>query len=266
MPFGRGCSLWPGRYEDGVVMTAAKDSKDNRLPRLLVLVPYFLAHPGIALVEAAADLGVSPQQLEKDITLLSMCGMPGYGPGELIDVDFDQLDGGYVTITFDANLDRPVRFNAKEALSLVVALQTLADMPGLTDGDVVMRTLAKIEAVYGAPVDDSTVAVQIEHGERFVPMLHRATEEGRALRLSYYTSARDDTSERVVDPLRIVTDDGRTYLQAWCRQAEGIRVFRADRINDATLLDEPARPPRISRFPNWSTESFVLPLTTYWSC
>jgi proteasome accessory factor C len=37
--------------------------------------------------------------------------------------------------------------------------------------------------------------------------------------------------------------DGRSYLEAWCRRAEGVRIFRADRIEAATLLDEPARPP-----------------------
>ena len=43
--------------------------------------------------------------------------------------------------------------------------------------------------------------------------------------------------------MRMFTMDGRFYLEAWCRRAEGMRVFRLDRIENARLLDEPARPP-----------------------
>ncbi len=34
-----------------------------------------------------------------------------------------------------------------------------------------------------------------------------------------------------------------SYLEAWCRSAEGVRLFRFDRIVDATVLDEPSAPP-----------------------
>jgi proteasome accessory factor C len=225
-------------------MSLAQNGTDRRLPRLLALVPYFLAHPGVTLQDAAAELGVAERDLRRDIDLLTLCGLPGYGPGELIDVDFQRLDeSGEVEIWFDANLDRPVRFSAREALSLVVALQTLAETPGLVERELVTRTLAKVEAVYGKPVDDRTLALSLDRVTTITPLLHKAVEESRALRLSYYTAARDEKTERTVDPLQVLAVDGRTYLQAWCRQAEGIRLFRADRIDEAVLLDEPAKPP-----------------------
>jgi proteasome accessory factor C len=37
--------------------------------------------------------------------------------------------------------------------------------------------------------------------------------------------------------------DGRSYLEAWCRSAEGMRVFRVDRMEHLVQLDEPSRPP-----------------------
>ncbi|MFD1051031.1 oxygenase MpaB family protein, partial [Kibdelosporangium lantanae] len=40
---------------------------------------------------AAADFGVSEKQLRKDLELLWMCGLPGYGPGDLIDLSFVSL-------------------------------------------------------------------------------------------------------------------------------------------------------------------------------
>lgn len=233
-----------------------------RLGRLLSLLPYFQARPGISLDEAATDWGITAKQLRDDVLLLTYCGLPGYGPGELIDVDFDALDAGYVHITFDADLDRPLRLTAKEALALSVALQALADTPGVADTEVVARALAKIEAAAGGTVDGSTVAVSVDESVRFIPLLHRAVTDGRALSLHYYTATRDESGERVVDPLRVFEMDGRTYLQAWCRQAEGVRVFRADRIEDATLLEEPAQPPADLELPEL-TEGVYRPASDH---
>ena len=54
----------------------------SRLARLLNLVPYFQAHPGISAAEAARDLGVTPKQIMDDLNQLWVCGLPGYGPGD----------------------------------------------------------------------------------------------------------------------------------------------------------------------------------------
>jgi proteasome accessory factor C len=213
---------------------------EQRLPRLLALIPYLQARPGIEVSQAAADFGVNENQLRKDLTLLWMCGLPGHGPGDLIDISFE---GDTVSVIFDAGMSRPLRLTAEEALALVVALRTLAETPGLADSDAVQRALAKVEAAAGGAVDDSTVAVELDHTERLRPVLQRAIDERRALRMTYYSASRDETGERTVDSVRLFDADGRSYLEAWCRQAEGMRVFRLDRIEDVTLLDEPASVP-----------------------
>jgi proteasome accessory factor C len=218
----------------------AVTSNEERLPRLLALVPYLQARPGIEVGRAAADFGVTEAQLRKDLTLLWMCGLPGHGPGDLIDLSFE---GDTVSVIFDAGMSRPLRLTAEEALALVVALRTLAETPGLPDSDAVQRALAKVEGVAGGVVDDSTVAVALDHTQRLLPALHRALDERRALRMRYYSASRDETGERTVDPVRLFEADGRTYLEAWCRQAEGMRVFRLDRMEDVALLDEPAAVP-----------------------
>jgi proteasome accessory factor C len=224
-------------------MTTPHSVPDDRLARLLSLVPYFLARPGIAAAEAAADLGVSQTQLRKDLQLLWMCGL---GPGELIDGSFD---GEHITISYDANLVRPLRLTNREALALLVALRALSASAALADSDAVARALAKIETAAGGSVDSSPVAVSVDAQVRYVALLQQAVTQQRALRLMYYTAARDATTERVVDPVRVVVDGGNSYLQAWCRQAEGFRVFRADRIERAELLDAPARVPADTELP-----------------
>lgn len=215
-------------------------STEQRLPRLLALVPYLQARPGIRVADAAADFGISEQQLRRDLQLLWMCGLPGHGPGDLIDLSFE---GEEVSVIFDAGMSRPLRLSAEEALALVVALRTLAETPGVADSDAVRSALAKVESAAGGAVDDATVTVELDSEARLQPVLHRAVDERRALRLRYYTAARDETTERVVDPLRVFEADGHAYLEAWCRRAEGLRMFRVDRIEDVALLDEPAAPP-----------------------
>ena len=211
----------------------------DRLGRLLNLVPYLLSRPGIPVAHAAADLGVTERQLREDLELLWVCGLPGYGPGDLIDMAFD---GDRVTITYDAGIDRPLRLTPDEALALVVALRMLAETPGTGNRDVIERALAKIESAAG-DLADAPVAVRLPADNEKLGGIRAATERGHALRLTYYTAARDETTDRVVDPIRVLLVGGRNYLEAWCRRAEGTRLFRMDRIDAYTELDEPAAPP-----------------------
>lgn len=212
----------------------------ERLPRLLALVPYLQAHDGIPIAQAAADFGITEDQLRRDLQLLWMCGLPGHGPGDLIDLSFD---GETVSVIFDAGMSRPLRLTAEEALPLVVALRTLAETPGVTNRDAVERALAKVESAASGSVEAQTVAIELDRVSQLIPVLQQAIDEGRALALKYYTATRDETTDRVVDPMRLFEMDGRSYLEAWCRRAEGMRVFRVDRIDRAEVLGEASSPP-----------------------
>jgi proteasome accessory factor C len=222
-----------------VTAPAGPRTSADRLARLLNLVPYLLARPGIAVAEAAADLAVTERQLRDDLELLWVCGLPGYGPGDLIDM---ALDGDRVTITYDAGIDRPLRLTPDEALALVVALRMLAETPGIGNRDAIERALAKIESSAGE-LAGAPVAVRLPGNADRLSEIRAAVERGRALRITYYTATRDETGERVVDPVRVFLVEGRGYLEAWCRRAEAVRLFRADRIDAMVELDEPAAPP-----------------------
>lgn len=215
-----------------------------RLPRLLALVPYFIARPGILIEEAAADFGVTAKQLRSDLELLWMCGLPGYGPGDLIDLSFD---GDTVTVAYDAGMRRPLRLTGAEATALLVALRALLDTPGVVDADAVRRAVAKIESAAGqAQPTGVAVGLGVREGAttaKIRPIIQEALRAGRAVRMTYYTASKDAITERTVDPMRLLIVEGRGYLEAWCRRAESVRLFRLDRIDQATMLDEPAAPP-----------------------
>ncbi|MFD4672649.1 helix-turn-helix transcriptional regulator [Lentzea sp. NPDC058450] len=219
-------------------------ASNERLPRLLALVPYLLNRPAITVKEAAADFGITPKQLRKDLELLWMCGLPGYGPGDLIDLSFE---GETITVSFDAGLDRPLRLTAAEAASLLVALRALADTPGVVDADAVQRALAKIESAVGKAQPAGMVVGlgAFERGEttEVRSAVQDAVKRERAVRIRYYSQSHDAMSDRVVDPMRLLLVEGRGYLEGWCRSALGVRLFRLDRIDEVQVLDEPSAPP-----------------------
>jgi len=212
----------------------------DRLPRLLSLVPYLLARPGIPIAEAAADFGTTPRQLRRDLELLWMCGLPGYGPGDLVDLSFA---GDTVTVTEDAGMRRPLRLTTAEATALLVALRTLGEAPGVVDTAAVQRATAKIEQAVG-DAGVAAVAVDLSREEEATASAVRgALDRRRALRILYYTAGRDSVSRRTVDPMRMLLVEGHGYLEAWCREREGVRLFRLDRVEEVEELAEASAPP-----------------------
>ncbi|MDQ2838841.1 MAG: WYL domain-containing protein [Actinomycetota bacterium] len=211
----------------------------DKVSRLLALVPYVLAQGVASISETATAFGIGEDQLRKELEMLWLCGRSS-GPEDLIDLLFE---GDTVSVTYDGGLRRPLKLTATEAMTLAVALRTLTEVPGATQGGAAERALAKIETAAGQHLDTTAVDIRLAAQDRWLGLVQRALSERRAIELSYYTAARDTSSQRVIDPVRMFSSDGMTYLEAWCRQAEGMRTFRLDRFEAAVLLDEPSRPP-----------------------
>src|SRR3954468_16606264 len=156
----------------------------HQLARLLALVPYLLARPRSPLDEVAQTFGVTVQQLRKDLNLVWMCGLPGYYPGDLIEVDFE---GDTVTVSNADTIARPLRLGADEAVALLVGLRTLAQIPGPDDQDAIARALAKVESAAGeAAAVSAAVAVDVDTDPEIAATIRDALARGRRLHLSYY--------------------------------------------------------------------------------
>jgi proteasome accessory factor C len=214
----------------------------DQVGRLLALVPYIQSREEVSVEQAAADFGVRPQQIVKDLNVLWFCGLPGLGMGDLIDVDMDALDGeGVIRVSNADYLSRPLQLGSSEAAALIVALRTLREAADDAVRPVVDRALAKLEAAAG---DGASLAARVDvrmpaheaEVSRLRATLTGAVQSRRQVRLGYYVPARDEATERTVDPLRVVTAEGNTYLEAWCHQAEGQRLFRLDRVSSAEVL------------------------------
>jgi proteasome accessory factor C len=223
----------------------------QRLSRLLALVPYLSAHPGARVEHVAATFGIPESKLVDDLALLFVCGLPGHLPDDLIEASFE---GGVIHVSNADTIATPLRLGVDEALALLVGLRTLAGIPGMqgvgpggTDAggsDALERTIAKLERAAGDAAQLAThVAVDVESEESLLPEIRRALAEQRRLHLTYYVPGRDETTERDVDPMRLLLVEGRSYLEGWCRRAEGVRLFRLDRMVALAVLDEPAEVP-----------------------
>jgi proteasome accessory factor C len=64
-----------------------------------------------------------------------------------------------------------------------------------------------------------------------------ALARGRRVHLRYWVPARDEATERDVDPIRVFTSEGAAYLVGWCRLVGDVRTFRLDRVLDVKVLD-----------------------------
>jgi proteasome accessory factor C len=213
----------------------------DHLPRLLAIVPWLLANPGSAVADVAREFEITEAQLRKDLELIWMCGLPGYGPGDLIDINWH---GDRVTLSNADEIARPLRLTPQEALALVAALRVLSGLPGIVERSAVDRALAKLEAAAGsAAATDRVVAAAPQGGNddrtRSVTTAADALARGRRLRIRYWVPARDEATLRDVDPLRLFTTDGVAYLAGWCYRVDDLRTFRLDRVLEATVLDEP---------------------------
>jgi len=216
----------------------------EHLPRLLALVPWLLAHPDTPVGEVAEQFGVDERQVRRDLELIWMCGLPGHGPGDLIDVMYD---GDRVSLSNADTISQPLRLTVDEALALVAALRTLLGVPGLVETDAVDRALAKLEGAAGGVGDDVAVATAEAADPDVVATIRQALAAGRRLHLTYWVPARDEATERDVDPIRVFTSEGVPYLVGWCRRVDDLRTFRIDRVLSLTTLDLPAEVPPEAR-------------------
>jgi proteasome accessory factor C len=219
------------------------ESATSRLSRLLDMVPWLLNHQGVPLEDAAAEFGVTTEQLVADLELLFVCGTPGGMPDDLIEADWEE---GRVYIGNADVIARPLRLSVDEALALMVGLRALATTPGLADHDAVARALSKLEEATGAVgAASARVQVSIDDGAR-ESVLRRArsgVQDHRRLHLAYLVATRDEVTERDVDPMRVVFLDGHWYLEGWCHRAEDVRLFRLDRVQSLEVLDVDGTPP-----------------------
>ncbi|MFI5053689.1 MAG: helix-turn-helix transcriptional regulator, partial [Acidimicrobiia bacterium] len=184
---------------------------------------WILAHPGVTLAELAERFEVSERELERDLELLPMCGLPPYTADRLIDVSV--IDGA-VEIRLAEYFERPLRLSPAEGFALLAAGRALLAVPGSDDAGPLATALDKLEGVLGARGGLAIEFGASDHLER----LQGAASRSERVEIDYYSFARDEMTTRVIDPWRVFHAFGAWYAAAWCHQAQAERLFRVDRV------------------------------------
>jgi proteasome accessory factor C len=211
--------------------------------RMLSLVTYLRERPGAHVADVARAFGITEDELISDLDVLPMCGTSFRG-GDLLDID---TDGDRIWWHNPDDVAAPLRLAADEATALLVAARAVSTLPGLREGDrqALLRATAKLEAAAGeAAGASSRLSVTFESEGGVFAEVDRAISERRRLWVKYYSPARDELTEREVDPIRLFAV-GHTYMEAWCRLSEARRTFRLDRVAEIRLLDEASAPPEL---------------------
>jgi proteasome accessory factor C len=219
-----------------VTRTAAQD----RLGRLLAIVPWVAAHDGPEIDEVCRRFSITQRELLADLDLLFVCGVYPFTPDVLIDVD---VADGRVWIRFADYFRRPLRLTAPEGLALIGAGAALLGVPGADPDGALARALDKLASVLGLGADEA-VAVELGPARpEILELVQQAAADRHRIELDYYSFGRDERSTRIVEPWRVFNTQGQWYVAGYCQQAGGERLFRVDRISRVVVLGEEFAPP-----------------------
>ena len=216
----------------------------RRLSRILLLLPYAIQHPGTTVADLSRKFDIPKTELINDLNLVFLCGLPGYGPGDLIDVDFQD---DRIFISMADYFSAPLRLTPAEGLALYAGGQAIAALPDMEQADSLKRALKKLGRSLGANADDedgAAIKVRFEESPAdHMKVLQEGLAQHRQIRIEYFSGSRAEFSTRNVDPWGLVAAQGRWYLVGLDHNSGEERMFRVDRIKSATLTDQDAPPP-----------------------
>ena len=208
---------------------------EERLGRVLAMVPWIVAQDGPFVEDVCARFGCSESDLVKDLEgVLFLCGVYPFTPGDLVEVD---LSEGRVWIRLADYFSRPLRLTPAEGLGLLGAARAVASRSSEPDSPL-SRAVAKLSAAIGVDPDE---VLDVEIGDAdpgVLGTLEEAAAGHQVIEIDYYSYGRDVWQRRAVEAHHVFNSNGAWYAWAWCRDVDDWRLFRIDRVRTATPLDE----------------------------
>ena len=209
------------------------DTAAVRALRTMDLIPYIVEHPGISINQLAKIFNVAEKEIEKDLQLAFMCGLPGYTPYELIDLTYEE---GVVSIIDPQVLNKPRNFSSNERVVIALGLEILKEI-NLSNSE----NLKKIDKLRGKFLDkkdeDSVIVVEQDLSFPFLNIINQAIFERRIVIFDYQSVSKDVLSSRNVLPHKLYLQNGNLYLSGYDVQAQSDRIFKADQILSCTIGD-----------------------------
>ena len=211
-----------------------------RAIRLLDLVPYIVAHPGISITELAKEFSISRDEVLKDLNLLFLCGLPGYTPLELIDISFDEES---VVIRDPQNLAAPRNLNESEALIARIALAALEESTPKTSAAYlqIIALREKIAKAFSSSIPASAITFTLDKERATLEAIESAIKRELDLEMTYNNVTKDSSSRRSITPISIIVEDKRTLVSAYCHSAKALRTFNLAQISEVSTKERSTR-------------------------
>jgi len=204
----------------------------SRLSRILALIPYVLSQDGVRVAEIMDRFGYTEAELTRDLNTVFVCGLPGYGPGDLMEAFIDEDE---VVIDAADYFARAPRLSSAEALSLLAAgMAIVATGQASPELSSAVGKLSKVVV----PDAEQSITIDVSGESETLGELRRAAAEQRVVEITYRSLGKEQETVREIEPWTVFTALGNWYVQGHCRLVEGERVFRVDRIRDLTPREE----------------------------
>lgn len=238
-------------------------SAEQRLRRLLVMLPWLMERRQVPVAEVARTFKMTPDEVATELELAAMCGLPPF-VDEMIDVF---IDDDLVFVGVPRLFTKPLRLTAPEGFALLSAGRAAMQLPGFDPESALGRGLEKLAAALDEPVDDRSLVVELE-SPPLVDELITLAERGAHVQLRYWTASRDEVTTRTITPRRVFHERGDWYLVADDHRVDESRTFRIDRIEALEATGDRDERPRSSDLSpptslGWANDP-TLPRVTLW--
>lgn len=214
----------------------------DRFTRLTALTTYLLRHcdsdgEGVLPVDQICrDLDLSETDLRADVRLLNLVNFGA--DGALLFGEFEARGRLRVTCDLAAEaFQRPARLSPLQADTLLLAVELVGGQLPAESGAALQSAAEKLRR---ARCEPPTVAAGelLASPDAVYAAVNLAIREHRLLDIEYWAEGSDRIGRRRIEPYLLVRGRGEWYYVAWCRTANGRRVFRVATTKQATVLDE----------------------------
>ena len=208
----------------------------QRLSRILSMLPWVIANQGATVDEVCERFGYTRSDLVKDLNLVFVCGLPGYGPGDLMTAYIDEDE---VVVDTAEYFGEPLRLTSAGALILLAG--GMAMLSSGTGPPSLATAVAKLQSAL-LP-DEGAIEVDIPTEPMMVSRLRDAAAGGEVIEIVHASVATGQETTRSIEPWAVFATLGNWYVSGHCRLADAERVFRVDRIRSSSETGERFDPP-----------------------
>lgn len=207
-------------------MPAEKIRDSGRVQRIVSIAYLLSTRSEIHVEELCERLGIDREQLESDLNTLMYCGLPPYSPDQLFDISIEE---DFVSMYFNDVFVKPLRLSTNEKAQVLIAL---ARMQTTDEGEkLAIKRVAQA-------IDQNADAVSVENvSNAFDKIIQEAINTKTNLTMKYLSLTSASIKDREVIPLEVFTTASVAYLYGIDLSVNAKRIFRTDRILEASLSE-----------------------------